>query len=224
MGASTLSVALVVDNVLNGHARPFFGGLSDRIERERRMALASSLGAVSYWLLALAGHTPWAFVLCAGLIFFTWGEILSPFPSTCTDTFGPGHATANVRYLYTAKGTSAFLVPLANLLKSVTGNVGAGVPGCRGHQCGGRAGRAAADAGEPDAARQGRDDASRLGQPEAVNLTRPRPMRRTRLFRQIGLGSQPGFGLVPQHRDRRTHGQHRIGAQAHPSDHHSHRA
>lgn len=121
LGASTLSVALVVDNVLNGVARPFFGGLSDRIGREKTMALAFSLGALSYWLLAVAGHTPWAFVLCAGLIFFTWGEIFSLFPSTCTDTFGPKYATANASLLYTAKGTSAFLVPLANVLKSITG-------------------------------------------------------------------------------------------------------
>src|ERR1700722_12059360 len=121
-GASTLSVALVVDNVLNGFARPFFGALSDRIGRERTMALAFSLGALSYWLLAVAGQTPWTFVLCAGLIFFTWGEIFSLFPSTCTDTFGPKYATANASLLYTAKGTSAFLVPLANILKTATGS------------------------------------------------------------------------------------------------------
>jgi OFA family oxalate/formate antiporter-like MFS transporter len=122
MGASTLSLALVVDNVLNGLARPFFGGLSDRIGRERTMALAFTLGAISYWLLAVAGQTPWAFIICAGLIFFTWGEIFSLFPSTCTDTFGPAYATTNASLLYTAKGTSAFLVPLANLLKSATGS------------------------------------------------------------------------------------------------------
>ena len=122
MGASTLSVALVIDNVLNGVARPFFGGLSDRIGREKTMALAFTLGALSYWLLAVAGQTPWAFVLCAGLIFFTWGEIFSLFPSTCTDTFGPKYATTNASLLYTAKGTSAFLVPLANVLKSATGS------------------------------------------------------------------------------------------------------
>ena len=121
-GASTLSVALVVDNVLNGLARPFFGGLSDRIGRETTMALAFTLGALSYWLLAVAGRSPWAFVLCAGLIFFTWGEIFSLFPSTCTDTFGPKYATTNASLLYTAKGTSAFLVPLANVLKSATGS------------------------------------------------------------------------------------------------------
>src|ERR1700684_858758 len=86
------------------------------------MALAFTLGALSYWLLAVAGGNAWAFVLCAGLIFFTWGEIFSLFPSTCTDTFGPKYATANASLLYTAKGTSAFLVPLANVLKSVTGS------------------------------------------------------------------------------------------------------
>jgi len=121
-GASTLSVALVIDNVLNGLARPFFGGLSDRIGREKTMALAFTLGALSYWLLAVAGRSPWAFVICAGLIFFTWGEIFSLFPSTCTDTFGPKYATTNASLLYTAKGTSAFLVPLANVLKTATGS------------------------------------------------------------------------------------------------------
>ena len=122
MGASTLSVALVVDNVLNGFARPFFGAVSDRIGREKTMAVAFTLGAGSYWLLAVAGHQPWAVVLCAGLIFFTWGEIFSLFPSTCTDTFGPKYATTNASLLYTAKGTAAFLVPLANVLKTATGS------------------------------------------------------------------------------------------------------
>jgi OFA family oxalate/formate antiporter-like MFS transporter len=123
-GASTLSVALVVDNVLNGMARPFFGAVSDRIGREATMGIAFTLGAASYWLLAKFGHSPWMFVLCAGLIFFTWGEIFSLFPSTCTDTFGPKYATANAAFLYTAKGTAAFLVPFANVLKGATGDWG----------------------------------------------------------------------------------------------------
>ena len=71
-GATTLSVALVVNNVMNGLARPFFGAVSDRIGREYTMALAFTLGALSYWLLALFGSRPWTFVVCAALIFFTW--------------------------------------------------------------------------------------------------------------------------------------------------------
>ena len=121
-GATVLSVALVVDNVMNGMARPFFGAISDRIGREYTMALAFSLGALSYWLLAVWGTHPWAFVIFAGLIFFTWGEIFSLFPSTCTDLFGTRYATANSMMLYTAKGTSAFLVPFANVLKAATGS------------------------------------------------------------------------------------------------------
>jgi hypothetical protein len=49
-------------------------------------------------------------------------QIFSLFPSTCTDTFGPKFATVNLSLLYTAKGTSAFLVPVANLLKTWTGS------------------------------------------------------------------------------------------------------
>jgi MFS transporter, OFA family, oxalate/formate antiporter len=121
-GATTLTVALLVDNVANGLARPLFGWISDQIGREYTMAVAFSLGAVSYWLLGSAGTAPWAFVIFAGLIFLTWGEIFSLFPSTCTDSFGPQYATANLSLLYTAKGASAFLVPLANVFEASTGS------------------------------------------------------------------------------------------------------
>ncbi len=121
-GASTLTVALIVDNVCNGGARPLFGWVSDNIGREYTMAIAFGLGAVAYWMLGALGTAPWAFVIFAALIFLTWGEIFSLFPSTCTDTFGPKFATVNLSLLYTAKGTSAFLVPLANVIKSWTGS------------------------------------------------------------------------------------------------------
>jgi len=121
-GASTLSLALIVDNVCNGGARPLFGWVSDHIGREYTMALAFGLGGIAYWLLGTLGHAPWGFVVFAGLIFLTWGEIFSLFPSTCTDTFGTKFATVNLSLLYTAKGASAFLVPLANIIKTNTGS------------------------------------------------------------------------------------------------------
>jgi len=121
LGATTLTVALIVDNVMNGLARPFFGWISDQIGREKTMAIAFGLGGIAYWLLGTLGANPWGFVFFAGLIFFTWGEIFSLFPSTCTDTFGPKFATVNTSFLYTAKGTSAFLVPLANVIVKATG-------------------------------------------------------------------------------------------------------
>ena len=122
LGASTLAVALVVDNLMNGIARPFFGWVSDQIGREATMVIAFSLGGLSYLLLGSFGHSPWLFVIFAGLIFFTWGEIFSLFPSTCTDAFGPKYATVNASLLYTAKGASALLVPFANLIQTATGS------------------------------------------------------------------------------------------------------
>ena len=121
-GASTLAVALVVDNVANGGARPFFGWVSDQIGRENTMIIAFTLGGFSYLALGQVGNQPWLFVLFAALIFFTWGEIFSLFPSTCTDAFGAKYATVNTSLLYTAKGTSALLVPTANLIKNATGS------------------------------------------------------------------------------------------------------
>ncbi len=121
-GGTTITVALIVDNVANGAARPFFGWISDNIGREFTMAIAFSLGGLSYWLLGSVGTAPWAFVVFAAMIFLTWGEIFSLFPSTCTDTFGAKFATVNLSLLYTAKGTSAFLVPVANLIKDASGS------------------------------------------------------------------------------------------------------
>lgn len=120
-GLTTLALAGIIDNIANGSARPLFGWISDNIGREYTMAIAFGLGGVSYWLLGSLGHAPWAFVVFAALIFLTWGEIFSLFPSTCTDTFGSKFATVNLSLLYTAKGASAFLVPVANLVKSATG-------------------------------------------------------------------------------------------------------
>ena len=121
-GASVLTVALIVDSLANGGARPFFGWVSDKIGRENTMVFAFGLGGVSYLLLGTVGHNPWLFVLFAALIFFTWGEIFSLFPSTCTDAFGSKYATVNASLLYTAKGTSALLVPFANIIKNATGS------------------------------------------------------------------------------------------------------
>jgi OFA family oxalate/formate antiporter-like MFS transporter len=122
LGGTTLTVALIVDNVANGAARPLFGWISDNIGREYTMAIAFGLGGVAYWLLGSLGTAPWAFVVFAAMIFLTWGEIFSLFPSTCTDTFGPKFATVNLSLLYTAKGTSAFLAPAANIIKDWTGS------------------------------------------------------------------------------------------------------
>ncbi len=122
LAGATLSFALTVDNVLNGLARPFFGWVSDHIGREITMGIVFALGAASIWALGNFGRSPVAFVLLSGAVYFTWGEIFSLFPALCTDAFGARFATTNAGLLYTAKGTAALLVPLANLLAGAQGD------------------------------------------------------------------------------------------------------
>ena len=52
LGFRDADLALLVDNLANGVARPFFGWVSDNIGRENTMAIAFGLGGVAYWLLA----------------------------------------------------------------------------------------------------------------------------------------------------------------------------
>jgi OFA family oxalate/formate antiporter-like MFS transporter len=80
------------------------------------MFVAFLLASVAIGSLALYGHNPFWFIVSSGLIYFTWGEIYSLFPATCTDSYGAQYATTNAGMLYTAKGTAALLVPLANLV------------------------------------------------------------------------------------------------------------
>jgi OFA family oxalate/formate antiporter-like MFS transporter len=117
-----LTFALTIDRVLNGVCRPFFGWVSDRIGRENTMFIAFLIEGVGIYALLLFAGNPILFVILSGLVFFAWGEIYSLFPATCTDIYGRKFATANYGMLYTAKGTAALLVPLANVLTNATGS------------------------------------------------------------------------------------------------------
>lgn len=116
-----LTMTVSIDNLANGLTRPFSGFLSDKIGRENAMLLMFSAEGVAFLGIAAFGRRPLAFVVFAALIFLFWGEIFSLFPAICGDTFGVRNATANNGLLYTAKGTSALVVPLANFLVAATG-------------------------------------------------------------------------------------------------------
>jgi len=122
IGSTVLVLAGIVDNVLNGLARPTFGWVSDHIGRENTMAIVFFFGAGAYWALGTIGNSPWAFIVTAGLVYFTWGEIYSLFPALCTDIYGAKYAATNAGMLYTAKGAASFLVPAASWLQGYTGS------------------------------------------------------------------------------------------------------
>jgi OFA family oxalate/formate antiporter-like MFS transporter len=117
-----LTFALSLDRILNGITRPFFGWVSDGIGRENTMFIAFTLEAFGILALVMFAQDPILFVVISGLVFFAWGEIYSLFPATCGDTFGRTFATTNYGLLYTAKGTAALLVPLASVVREVTGS------------------------------------------------------------------------------------------------------
>jgi OFA family oxalate/formate antiporter-like MFS transporter len=116
-----LQFALSIDRVLNGITRPFFGWVSDHIGRENTMFLAFMGEGIGIYALLRYATDPFLFVVLSGVVFFAWGEIYSLFPATCTDLYGRKFATTNYGLLYTAKGTAALLVPLANVLYDATG-------------------------------------------------------------------------------------------------------
>src|SRR5260370_278410 len=117
-----LQWALVFDRILNGLARPAFGWLSDKIGRENTMFIAFGGQALIILLFIKVAAIPMLFVIISALVFFTYGEIFSLFPSLSADTYGRKFATTNYGLLYTAKGTAALLVPFANILKDATGS------------------------------------------------------------------------------------------------------
>ncbi len=119
--APILTLALSIDNFANGITRPISGFLSDIIGRENMMLLMFSLEAAALLGMALAGRSPYGFLLFAGLIFLFWGEIFVIFPAICGDSFGVENAAANNGLLYTAKGAAALAVPLASMLVAATG-------------------------------------------------------------------------------------------------------
>lgn len=108
--AATLTLATTLSPLANGASRVFWGWTSDRIGRETTMAAAFLLNAICLALVVLMGDSSstW-FVISLVLVYFSWGEIYSLFPSATGDYFGTRNATSNYSVLYTAKGVASIL-------------------------------------------------------------------------------------------------------------------
>ncbi|WP_336491736.1 oxalate/formate MFS antiporter [Methylobacterium nigriterrae] len=118
---AALTFAISLDRIFDGFGRPFFGFVSDNIGRENTMFIAFSVAALAIILLLSYGSSPLVFVFATAMYFGVFGEIYSLFPATCGDTFGSKFAATNAGMLYTAKGTAAFLVPVASLISATYG-------------------------------------------------------------------------------------------------------
>lgn len=118
---AALPFALMLDRMMNGLSRPFFGWISDNIGRERTMFLAFTLEGLGVLALGWLGANPTAFVLLSGMVFLAWGEVYSLFSAVAADTFGTKHVGKIYGALYCAKGIASLLVPLGNVLMEATG-------------------------------------------------------------------------------------------------------
>jgi OFA family oxalate/formate antiporter-like MFS transporter len=107
LGITALGLALMLDRILNGLTRPFWGWVSDHIGRYNTMAIAFTGEALAILALLRLVHHPVWFVVLTGFTFFAWGEIFSLFPAAIGDVFGPDYATTNYGIQYTAKGLAS---------------------------------------------------------------------------------------------------------------------
>ena len=122
-GFTILTLTLLLNQVLNGSARPFFGWVSDHLGRYDTMAMVFVMEAVAITALALLVAHPIWFIALSGLMFFAWGDIYSLFPAAIADIFGNKYATTNYGIQYTAKGIGSILAgPGAAWLMGVTGS------------------------------------------------------------------------------------------------------
>ncbi|MGH9843717.1 MAG: oxalate/formate MFS antiporter [Blastocatellia bacterium] len=122
-GVTVLSLTLLLNQVLNGSARPFFGWVSDQLGRYDTMAMVFILEAVAITALTLLVNRPVWFVILSGLMFFAWGDIYSLFPAAIADIFGSKYATTNYGIQYTSKGIGSILAgPCAAWLMTAYGS------------------------------------------------------------------------------------------------------
>ncbi len=105
-----LTLALSLNPLANGASRICWGWASDKIGRELAMGIAFSLQAIFLVLVVAFGQaSEILFAVTLILVFFTWGEVFSLFPSITGDYFGTRNSTSNYGLMYSAKGIAAII-------------------------------------------------------------------------------------------------------------------
>ena len=105
-----LTLATSLNAMANGASRIFWGWVSDKTGRELAMGIAFSLQAACLLLVLTVGRLSGPlFTVSLVLVFFTWGEVFSLFPSLVGDYYGAKNATSNYGVMYSAKGVASII-------------------------------------------------------------------------------------------------------------------
>jgi OFA family oxalate/formate antiporter-like MFS transporter len=108
--AGVLTLSVLVNPLANGAGRIFWGTISDLIGREHTMTVAFLIHSMILLSVVMLGkQSPALFIVTIALVFFTWGEVYSLFPSACADFFGARNASSNYSFLYSAKGVASIM-------------------------------------------------------------------------------------------------------------------
>ncbi len=110
IGATALTVALVLYPLANGLSRILWGSVSDYLGRERTMFIAFLLQAIFLVALTTLGRQGDAiWVALVALVFLTWGELYVLFPAVLADLYGSKNSAGNYSFLYSAKGFASIV-------------------------------------------------------------------------------------------------------------------
>jgi MFS transporter, OFA family, oxalate/formate antiporter len=119
-----ITTALSLNAVANGAGRFFWGWVSDHLGRERTMIVAFLLQSIFLAAVLTVGKLSGPlFIISLALVFFTWGEVYSLFPSVTADFFGAKNASSNYSFMYSTKGVASIVGGgIAALLYERTGS------------------------------------------------------------------------------------------------------
>ena len=110
VGATALTVALILTPLANGSSRILWGWVSDYLGREWTMFTAFLLQAIFLFAATTLGRTgDVMFVALMVLVFLTWGELYVLFPAVLADLYGSKNSALNYSFLYSAKGFASLL-------------------------------------------------------------------------------------------------------------------
>jgi len=112
LGAATAGTAVGVLALFNGAGRITWGAASDKLGREKSMALMFLLQAGMMFILLKMGSSGMLLAIASAWVGFNFGGNFALFPSSTADYFGTKNVGMNYGFVFTAYGVAGILGPI----------------------------------------------------------------------------------------------------------------